>query len=84
MLSFSLPFAGGGGIGMGGAGLPPLQLSSSATATLNNAGAQYGASNGDWAVNLAGSGVSLQSASGGINWLLVAAAVGAAWLITQR
>lgn len=66
--------------------LPPLnfQLSSSATSFMDQAGAQYGASNGAWNVNLAGSGVSLQSASAGLNWWLIAAAAGAAWYLFRR
>lgn len=83
-LSFSLPFAGGGGIGMG-MGLPPLSMSSAAHSGQDNSGAAWSASGyGDWAVNLGGSGTAMQSASGGINWLLIAAAVGAVWLINQR
>lgn len=83
-LSFALPFPGGGGLGLGGSmGMPPLQLSSSATAALNQSGSQYGASNGDFSVNLGGSGAALQSASGGLNWWLVAAAVGVLWYLKR-
>lgn len=84
-LSLSLPFAGGGGIGMGaGIGLPPLQLSSSASSGMDQSGAQWSASgNGDWVVNLSGSGSAVQSATGGINWWLVAAGV-AAWYLLRK
>lgn len=82
-LSFSLPFGGGGGIGMG-MGLPPLSLSSSASSGMDQSGAQFSASgNGDWVVNLGGSGGGLQTASGGINWLLIAAGV-AAWYLLRK
>lgn len=82
-LSFSLPFAGGGGIGMG-VGLPPLSLSSSASSGMDQSGAAWSASGyGDWSVNLGGSGTAMQSATGGINWLLIAAAVGAVWLMRR-
>lgn len=82
-LSFSLPFGGGGGIGMG-MGLPPLQFSSSASSGMDQSGAQFSASgNGDWVVNLGGSGAGLQTASGGVNWLLIAAGV-AAWYLLRK
>ncbi len=82
-LSFSLPFAGGGGIGMG-MGLPPLSLSSSASSGMDQSGAQWSASgNGDWVINMGGSGTALQAATGGINWWLVAAGV-AAWYFLRK
>ena len=81
-LNFSLPFAGGGGVGLG-MGLPPLSLSSSASSGMDQSGAAFGASNGDWSVNLGGSGTSLQAASGGINWWLIAAGV-AAWYLLRK
>jgi len=84
-LSLSLPFAGGGGIGLGMPGLPPLQLSSSAKSGMEQSGASFGASWGDWNVNVAGSGTSMQGASSSpINWWLVAVAAGAAWLIWRK
>ena len=83
MLSFAIP--GVGSLGLGGGGLPPLQLSSSARSDWQQNGAQFSASgNGDWVVNVAGSGTANQSASAsGINWWLVAA-VGAAWFLLKR
>lgn len=65
-----------------GLSLPPLQMSSSATAGMDQAGANWSASKGDWTVNVAGSGNAVQSASAGINWWLVAAA-GVAWLLLR-
>lgn len=67
-----------------GIGLPPLQLSSSASSGMDQRGAQTSASgNGDWSVNIAGSGTALQAASGGINWWLVAAGA-AAWYLLRK
>lgn len=66
--------------------IPPLSfnLGSSASSGLDSSGAQFGASFGDWTVNVAGSGTSAQSATGGgINWLLVAAVV-AAWYFLKK
>lgn len=81
-LSFALP--GGGGFGLGGMGLPPLQLSSSASSGMDQRGASYaGSGAGDWVVNLGGSGTSLQAAAGGVNWLLIAAIVGAVWMLRK-
>jgi hypothetical protein len=83
-VNFSLPFPGGGGIGIGGGiGLPPLQLSSSASSGMDQSGGSFGFGAGDWSVNMAGSGTSLQAASGGINWLLIAAGV-AAWYLLRK
>lgn len=82
-INFSLPFAGGGGIGVG-MGLPPLSLSSSASSGMDQSGAQWSASgNGDWSVNLGGSGTALQAASGGINWWLIAAGA-LAWYLLRK
>lgn len=81
-LSFALP--GGIGLGIGGMGLPPLQLSSSASSKIEQSGASLGASFGDWNVNVGGSGTALQGASSApLNWWLIAAAAGAAWLILR-
>lgn len=78
-LSFAVP-----GLGSMGLGLPPLQLSSSAGSGMDQRGMGMSASgSGDWVVNLGGSGPSMQSASGGLNWLLIAAAVGAVWLLRK-
>lgn len=85
-LSFSLPFSGGGGIGagMGIPGLPPLNLSNGATSGLSSNGAAFSASGaGDWSVNLGGSGTALQSATGGLNWMLIAAGA-AAWFVLRK
>ena len=85
MAGLNLAIPGVGSLGIGGMGLPPLQLSSSASSGMDQSGAQWSASgNGDWVVNLAGSGSAVQSATGGgINWWLVAAA-GAAWYLLRK
>ena len=65
--------------------LPPLSLSSSASSGMDQSGAQFSASGkGDWVVNLGGSGTALQAGAGGVNWLLVAAAAGAAWFLLRK
>ena len=65
--------------------LPPLQLSSSASSGMDQSGAQFSASgDGDWVVNLGGSGTALQAGAGGVNWLLIAAAAGAAWFLLRK
>ena len=67
-----------------GMGLPPLSLSSSASSGMDQSGAQWSASgNGDWVINMGGSGTALQSGATGINWLLVAGAV-AAWYLLRK
>lgn len=82
-VSFALP--GGIGVGLGGMGLPPLQLASSASSGMEQSGASFGASFGDWNVNVGGSGAALQGAtSTPLNWWLIAAAVGAAWLLLRK
>lgn len=81
-LSLSLPFGGGGGMGFG-MGLPPLQFSSSASSGMDQRGASIGASNGDFIVNMGGSGTALQGASGGLNLWLIAAGV-AAWYLLKK
>lgn len=81
-INFSLPFAGGGGVGLG-TGLPPLSLSSSASSGMDQRGASFGASNGDFVVNMGGSGTSLQGASSGMNWWLIAAGA-AAWYFLRK
>ena len=40
--------------------------------------------NGDWTVNVAGSGYAAQSASAGLNWWMIAAALGAAWFLLKK
>ena len=65
--------------------LPPLQLSSSAGSGMEQSGAMFGASFGDWNVNVGGSGMAMQGASSmPVNWWLIAAIAGAAWLIYRR
>lgn len=65
--------------------MPSLSLGSDARSGINQNGASFaGSGAGDWVVNVAGSGVSAQSATGGIPWLLIAAAAGAVWFITRR
>lgn len=77
-ISFALP--GGVGIGLGGMGLPPLQMSSAAHSGMDQTGSSFGASMGDWNVNVGGSGTAAQSATSmPLNWWLIAAVVGAVW-----
>lgn len=81
-LSFALP--GGVGLGIGGLGLPPLQMSSAAHSGMGQEGSSWGASMGDWNVNVSGSGAALQGASSTpINWWLIAA-LGAAWFLLRK
>lgn len=86
MAGLSVALPGGGGLGIGGMGLPPLQMSSSATARLEQQGNSFGASFGDWTVNVSGSGKATQSATSApfqLTWWMVAAGVGAAWLLLK-
>lgn len=67
--------------------LPPLHfaMSSAATSGMDMGAARFGASFGDWNVNVAGSGTALQSASSAkLNWWLLAAAVGAMWYLNRK
>jgi len=64
-------------------GMPSVSASSSAASSLGSNGAMWGFDSSGWNVNMAGSGTSLQSASGGINWLYVALAVGAWYLLRK-
>lgn len=64
--------------------LPPLSIGAPANMAQDFGGASWGASGaGDWNVNLAGSGTSLQTSASGINWLLIAAGV-VAWLVIKK
>jgi hypothetical protein len=64
--------------------LPSLNLGGTATLAQSWDGASFGASGaGDWNVNLAGSGTSLQTSASGLNWLLIAAAA-AAWYVLKK
>lgn len=61
-----------------------LGLGGTATQVQDWHGASFGASGaGDWNVNLGGSGTALQSSASGLNWLLIAAGVGA-WLLLKK
>lgn len=67
--------------------LPPLNFSSSAASRLDQNGASFGASFGDWTVNVSGSGKANQSATSSpssVNWLMWGVVVGAAWLLLKR
>jgi hypothetical protein len=58
--------------------LPPLQLSSTVTSSLDSRGSSFGVSPGDWNVNIAGTGPALQAATGGMSaavWVALALAV---------
>lgn len=66
--------------------LPPLQLDfgSASKSALDQTAASWGGfGSGDWSVNVAGSGVALQSASSLSPWLLAAAAA-AAYFIFKK
>lgn len=67
--------------------IPPLNfhMSSAAQSGMDMGAAQFGASFGDWNVNVAGSGTASQSAtsSAGINWLWIAA-LGAVWFLMRK
>lgn len=83
-VGFNFAIPGLGNVGTGGFGIPLPSLNSSATSGMDQHGmAQSASGPGDWSVNLGGSGLSMQSASGGMNWLLIAAAVGAVWLLRK-
>lgn len=72
-------------LGLPGIGLPPLNLGGTATQVQDWGGASFGASGaGDWNVNLGGSGTALQSSASGLNWLLIAAGVGAYLLLKKK
>lgn len=66
-----------------GGGMPGMSASSSASAALNSNGSSWGFDNSGWTVNVGGSGTAMQAAAGGssVNWLLIAAAAGAAWFL---
>lgn len=65
--------------------LPPLQMSSAASSGMGQDGAAWTASRGDWNVNVGGSGMAMQGASSmPVNWWLIAAIAGAAWLIYRK
>ncbi len=60
--------------------LPPLSFSDTANALGGTAGGGW--MQGDWNVNLGGSGIAFQ---GGMPpWLLLGLAAGAAWLLMRR
>lgn len=66
--------------------LPPLNLDfgSASKSALDQTGASWaGFGAGDWNVNVAGSGLALQSASS-MNYWLIAAAAAAAYLIFKK
>jgi hypothetical protein len=64
--------------------LPPLNLNGGmASAGMDTSGGSWSASDGNWTVNVAGSGTAMQSASGGIPWLWIAAGV-AAWYFLRK
>ena len=64
--------------------LPSMNLGGTATLAQDFGGAGFGASGaGDWNINLAGSGTSLQTATSGLNWLLIAGAVAAFMLLKK-
>lgn len=68
--------------------LPPLSFSSSSSAksgdsSLTQGGSLFSASGaGDWNVNIAGAGPSIQAS--GASLLLLAAVLGAAWLLLKK
>ena len=71
--------------------LPPLQLSSSTSATSGPAqggsagGAGFGAlGEGDWIIQKSGTGDVSAATGGKVNWLYIAMAAGAAWFLAKR
>lgn len=64
--------------------LPSLSFAAPSTAAQDTSGSEFSLGRGDWVVNLGGSGTALQAASGGVNWLLIAAAAGGVWLLMRR
>lgn len=66
-------------------GLPPVNASSSATSALTQNGNAWDFGQGDWIVNMGGSGTTIQNAAGGgaggSSMLLWGIAAGIAWLI---
>lgn len=67
--------------------LPPLNLSfqksQDSTSALNMAGAGWDFSQGDWIINMGGSGTSAQSAAGSSPWLWIALAAAAYWVLKK-
>lgn len=69
--------------------MPPLQLSASSSATATakggdgafGGGSGVGVTSGDWNVSF---GNGSATSAGGINWLLIAAAAGAAWYFSTH
>lgn len=67
--------------------LPPLSLglSSATTSASDLRGSAFGASGaGDWTINMAGSGTSLQGAAGGSSSLLMVLIVAGAFLLWKK
>lgn len=63
--------------------LPPLNLNTSSSSKLDQAGNAFTLGNaGAWNVNVGGSAPSLQSASS-IPWMWIALAAGALWLLKK-
>jgi hypothetical protein len=75
----------------GGSMIPPLQLSMPTSSTAgpaqggSAAGGGMGALNqGDWIIQKSGTGDVSAATGGKVNWLYIAAAAGAAWLLAKR
>jgi hypothetical protein len=66
-------------------GMPSMSMGSSATGGTAASG-DSGWGNGDWNINLAGSGQALQSASSLSPWLIagLVAAAGVAWYVLRK
>jgi len=85
MAALNLGIPGLGNMGLNLGGLPMGGFNSSAMSGFDQTGASFsGSGAGDWNVNLGGSGFANQTATSGINWLLIAAAVGAAWFVLRK
>lgn len=66
--------------------LPPLSFTGGSAGGGSAGGGTLPWQQGDWTINVAGSGTAVQSASGGLNWTAIAltlAVVGVAWYLLQ-
>lgn len=74
-------------LSLGGAPLPPLDLGSSAQSSARSDvfGNSWSLGSGDWIVNQAGSGTSLQGAAASVPTLAIIALIGiaAVWLLKK-
>lgn len=64
--------------------IPPLNFTFAGRAESGDIFGTWDMGNGDWNVNVAGSGFAAQSATSGVNWMLIAAAVGVAFFLLKK